>query len=56
MKSQKEIKSQNEKKIMKTKVFQNLKISEFNQCQCQTMSVSDNLRTYLMSESDNVRI
>ena len=35
---------------MKTKSFQNLKISELNQCQCQT-----NLRIWLMSESDNVR-
>ena len=32
------------KKKMKAKNFQNSKISELNQCQCQTMSVSDNVR------------
>ena len=41
MKSQKQL---NLKKEMKTKNFQNTKISELNQCQCQTMSVSDTLR------------
>ena len=32
------------KKKIKIKNFQNSKISEFNQCQCQTMSVSDDVR------------
>ena len=41
MKSQKQL---NLKKQMKTKNFQNSKISELNQCQCQTMSVSDNVK------------
>ena len=36
---------------MKTKIFQNSKISELNQCQCQTMSVSDNVKIEVMSES-----
>ena len=31
-------------KKMKTKYFQNSKIWELNQCQCQTMSVSDNVK------------
>ena len=53
MKSQKQL---NLKKEMKTKNFQNLKISELNQCQCQTMSVSGNVKIYVMSESHNVRI
>ena len=43
-------------KRMKTKNSKNSKISELNQCQCWTMSVSDNVRTYLMSESHNVRL
>ena len=33
----KKIKSQENKKKMKTKDFQNSKISELNQCQCQTI-------------------
>ena len=41
MKSQKQL---NLKKEMKTKNLQNTKISELNQCQCQTMSVSDNVK------------
>ena len=41
MKSQKQL---NLKKEMKTKNFQNSKISELNQCQCQTLSESDNMR------------
>ena len=36
--------SQKKKKKMKPKIFQNLKASELNQCQCKTMSVSDNVR------------
>ena len=40
MKSQKKKK----KKEMKTKIFQNSKVLELNQCQCKTMSVSDNVR------------
>ena len=36
---------------MKTKIFQNSKISELNQRQCQTMSVSDNVKIEVMSES-----
>ena len=48
MKSQEEMKSQKEKRNLKkknkTKYFQNSKISELNQCQCQTMSVPDNVR------------
>ena len=49
----KTIKSQ---KRLKTKNSENSKISELNQCQCWTMSVSDNVRTYIMSESHNVRL
>ena len=41
MKSRKQL---NLKKEMKTKNFQNSKMSELNQCQCQTMSVSDNVK------------
>ena len=41
---------------MKTKNFQNSKISELNQWPCQTMSVSDNVRISLIFESDNVRV
>ena len=41
---------------MKRKNFQNSKILELNQCQCQAISVSDNVKIYVMSESHNVRI
>ena len=41
---------------MKTQNFQTSKISELNQCQCQTMSVSGNVRIQLMSESDNISV
>ena len=41
---------------MQIKHFQNSKISELNQCQCQTMSVSGNVRSWLMSELENVRV
>ena len=51
MKSQEEMKSQKEKlnlkkkkKKVETKHFQNSKISELNQYQCQTISVSDDVR------------
>ena len=37
-------KKRNLKKKMKRKNFQNSKMSELNQCQCQTMSVADNVR------------
>ena len=52
MKSQKnEISKKNGiSKKMKTKNFQNSKISELNQCQCQTMSVSDHVRIWVRSE------
>ena len=43
MKSQEEMKSQKEKWNLKKKQKKK-KISELNQCQCQTMSVSDNIR------------
>ena len=43
-------------KKMKRKNFQKSKISDLNQCQCQTMTVSDNVRIPVMSESDNVRV
>ena len=36
--------SKKKKEKMKTKNFQNPKISELNQCQCQAMSVSDDVR------------
>ena len=41
MKSQKQL---NLKKEMKTKNFQNSKMSKLNQCQCQAMSVSENVK------------
>ena len=41
MQSQKQL---NLKKEMETKNFQNSKMSELNQCQCQTMSVSENVK------------
>ena len=40
----KKMKSERKKKKMKAKNFQNLKNSEITQCQCQTMSVSHNVR------------
>ena len=47
MKSQKKKKSPKKKKKEKNlqkKNFQNSKNSELNQCQCQTISVPDNMR------------
>ena len=46
---------------MKRKNFQNSKISQLNQCQCKTMSLSDNVRvksvrTQSISVSDNVSV
>ena len=41
---------------MKRKNFQKSKISDLNQCQCETMAVSDNVRIQVMSDSDNIRI
>ena len=43
-------------KKMKKKYFQNLKISEFNQCQCQKLSLSEMVRIKLMPVSNNIRI
>ena len=43
-------------KKMERKIFEKSKISDLNQCQCQTMTVSDNVRIQVMSESDNVRV
>ena len=40
---------------MKRKKLNSSKISKLNQCQCQTMTVSDNVRIQVMSRSDNVR-
>ena len=37
-------------KKMKTKIFQNSKISELNQCHYQTVSVSGNVKIKVMSE------
>ena len=39
---------------MKRKNFQQSEISDLNQCRCQTMTVSDNVRIQVMSESENV--
>ena len=40
---------------MKRKKLNSSKISKLNQCQCQTMTVSDNVRIQVMSRSDNIR-
>ena len=44
------------RKMKSQKKTKKQKISELNQCQCQTMSVSDNIRIQLLSDSHNVRV
>ena len=58
MKSQKKNnkKTKKIKKTFRTQKFQNSINVSARQCQCQTMSRSDNVRIYLMSESVNVRV
>ena len=41
---------------MTRKNFQKSKISNLNQCQCQIMTVSDNVRIQVMSELDDVEV
>ena len=43
MKCQKKKEISNKKEKMQIKHFQNSEISELNQCQCQTMTTSDNV-------------
>ena len=56
MKCQKKNEISNKKTKTQVKHFQNSKISELNQCQCQTMRVSDNVRIQVMSETYNVTV
>ena len=59
MKSQKKKKKESNpppKKKMKTKYFQNSNISELNQCECQTMSVLDNVSVRQCQDIVNVRL
>ena len=50
------LKKRKKEKKMKIKHSQNSKISELNQCQCQTKTVPEYVRIQVMSESDNVRV
>ena len=57
MLKKKKKKSQTKKtKKKQIKHYQHSKVSELNQCQCQTMIVSDNARIHVMSETYNVRV
>ena len=52
MKCQKKKEISNKKEKMQIKHFQNSEISELNQCQCQTMTTSDNVWIQVMLVSD----
>ena len=49
------MKSPKKKKKRKQRTFRTQKISDLNQCQCQTMSGSSQWQSQIMPESDNIK-